>query len=242
MIIYQGPSMLDQSPIIAVLTGLFRKSKNAKTRGMAQLYIIRADMHPMEAKRSRADYAVCGDCKHRGATSRESSCYVVVAQAPQAIYRAFLRGKYGAAVDPSVGNAVLRAKSKTLRLGAYGDPAAVPYGVLEALVSGIKHTGYTHQWEWARMYRHLVMASVDTSAERDRATAAGWRTFRVLAPEDTQHVGEVSCPASAEMQHRTSCDRCTLCAGLSRPARDITIVAHGGNGNVAKFIALRRVA
>ena len=65
-------------------------------------------------------------------------------------------------------------------------------------------------------WQELLMASVSTPEEADRAQAEGWRTFRVHA-EATP--GEVVCPASEEAGRRTQCDRCRLCSGaLPAPA------------------------
>jgi len=54
-IVYQGPSMIDGAPIVAIVTGLTRKSKNEKTGNMAQVFILRADMSPLQAIASGAD-------------------------------------------------------------------------------------------------------------------------------------------------------------------------------------------
>ena len=48
MIIYQGPSLIDGSPIVAIAIA---QSGNVKTGNMVQTYIIRADMSPMEASK-----------------------------------------------------------------------------------------------------------------------------------------------------------------------------------------------
>ena len=74
------------------------------------------------------------------------------------------------------------------------------------------------------------MASVDTIEEREEAKKAGWRTFRVaekFTGEDIVLPGEILCPASEEAGKRTTCDKCGLCAGLSRKAKDIMIPVHG---------------
>jgi hypothetical protein len=58
MLLFRGPSKFDPSATIAaVLTGYQRPSKNAKTGPMAQLYIIRTDVHPWEAQQSGQDAA-----------------------------------------------------------------------------------------------------------------------------------------------------------------------------------------
>jgi len=100
-IVYNGPSMLDGSPIVAIVT---IGSKNAKTGAMAQLWIMRADMDPVTASRTGADEAVCGTCPHRGnptdldhGQAAQRPCYVILAQAPLIVYKAFKRGIYSMA-------------------------------------------------------------------------------------------------------------------------------------------------
>ena len=86
-IIYEGPSLIDGSPIVAIA---LRTSGNSKTGNMVQTYIIRSDMDPREANKSGADYAICGACPHKGKAhdtdagklALERSCYVVLAQGP----------------------------------------------------------------------------------------------------------------------------------------------------------------
>ena len=74
-----------------------------------------------------------------------------------------------------------------MRLGAYGDPAAIPFDVLRDLMFAPDqfkhHTGYTHQWMLQHIdqrYRFLLMASVESECQQDLATSMGWRTFRVV--------------------------------------------------------------
>ena len=50
--VYNGPSVLDGSPIIAVL--IF-KSMNAKTGDMMQLHIMRSDLPPLEASKRKLE-------------------------------------------------------------------------------------------------------------------------------------------------------------------------------------------
>lgn len=237
MVVYDGPSQLDGSPILGIITGINTKSTNVKTGPMAQLYIIGAHEHPTEALKDGSDAGICGDCKHRPVNM--GSCYVVVAQGASAVFRAWQQGNYPIAL-PEEANAALRDKGKSLRLGAYGDPAALPIDLLGRLTAGIRYTGYTHQWRTCDpAYKLYTMASVDTPAEHALAKAAGWRTFRVrLETEALFHGSEIMCPASEEMGFRTTCDRCVLCQGTATRARDIAIVVHGRH--TQKFIQLRR--
>ena len=225
-VIYRGPSMLDGSPIVAIACAL-EKSRNAKTGHMVQTYILRADMHPMEAVRSGADAAICGTCKHRGdGAGRARSCYVTLAHGPSHVWRSLERGVYPDAAPEDVGELLA---GKMIRLGTYGDPAAAPIEVWQDLVRhAAGWTGYTHRWaelgeEWAR----LLMASADTLAEARNAQRKGWRTFRVGAG---RVVDEVRCPASAEAGKKTVCADCRACMGLAGKARASIVIAPHGNG------------
>jgi hypothetical protein len=99
----------------------------------------------------------------------------------------------------------------------------------EILADTAGHVGYSHQWQavgfdhaaWAP----LVMASADTADEAAQANLFGMRVFRVSVGVDRQ-AGETICPASAEGGRRATCDKCMLCAGTSKVARDIVIADH----------------
>ena len=68
-VIYRGPSAIDGEDIVVVLVGLGRPSANAKTGGMLQTHILRADMAPTVAIAAGLDTSVCGDCQHRSKAS-----------------------------------------------------------------------------------------------------------------------------------------------------------------------------
>ena len=211
-ILYRGPSLIDGAPIIVVATGLASGSTNSKTGAMVQTYILRDDVEPTAAIKSGQDSSICGDCTHRGdGTGKGRTCYVNVGQGPLAVYRAAQRGVYPVAADI----AAIGAR-RIVRLGTYGDPAAVPVGIWQALTSAcVGHTGYTHQWRKAPELRD--------------AHAAGWRTFRVALPCDAPRIeSEAICPASAEAGKKLTCAQCLACAGANGRRGSIVIQAHGG--------------
>jgi len=228
--IYEGPSMLDGKPIVVFLSGL-GGSRNRKTGDAVQMWIMRSDIEPHEAVKTGADVSVCGDCVHRPMLykdAEQSPCYVKTFQAPLSIYRAWLRGTVKSV---TLNEACMLVDGRVLRLGAYGDPAAVPREAIDALCSWAGDIlGYTHQWkdtrfDWLKAY---CMASVDNAVEHIKARAMGWRSFFVIPrgleikPERT-----VQCPASKEMGAKTSCIACRACGGLSAKAKvDIAINAH----------------
>ena len=225
-IAYEGPSAIDGSPIVVVVTGL-RGSSNRKTGSMVQTFILRTDVHPLEALKTGADESICGSCEHRPILARatgKAPCYVDVSKAPSAVWKAYRRGRYVKASTHVIARAIA---GRVLRIGTYGDPAAAPVRVWQGLTVYVAGwTGYSHQWRnLGREWQLLVMASADSPTDRADAKASGWRTFRVSIGLDKQE-GEVSCPASKEAGSRTTCIDCKLCRGTQIQARDIVIADH----------------
>jgi hypothetical protein len=236
VVFYRGPSLLTGDPIVGVLTGLDGGSLNPKTGPMAQAWVLRSDLAPMDAKRANVDDAVCGDCQLRGRDGKDSGCYVAVWVAPTTVYKQLVAGVYPALTWPEL-QAVIEGRS--LRLCAYGDPAAVPFDVWRLLLSTASgHVAYTHAWKTCDpRLKAIAMASVDTDDERISAALRGWRTFRIRLTVDAPLAAgaEFACPASDEMGHRTTCQRCQLCRGASSPARSVAIVAHGKPSSLRAF-------
>jgi hypothetical protein len=224
-VIYRGPSLIDGAAIIVVAT---YSKRNRKTGQMVQTYILREDVNPLEASKTGEDVSICGACPHRGAATSDPkakqakgrTCYVNLGQGPLVVWRAFHRGIYGA-VDPAdIG------RGRMVRLGTYGDPAAVPAAVWESLLSeAAGWTGYSHQ---AGFRPDLVMQSADTYAQALAFWQDGARTFRVLQNvAELDPAREVLCPASKEAGRRTTCESCKLCAGLAtRSPKSVAIVLH----------------
>lgn len=231
-LVYEGPSRLDGAPIVAIMTGLGRASKNAKTGNVIQVWILRSDVDPVTAGRTGADISVCGDCIHR--PTGQGTCYVSLWQAPRAVYQAYRAGQYPR-VD--IGTASALIAGRVVRWGAYGDPAALPLDLLRRVTAAAAgHTGYTHQWRRFPGLRGLLMASTDSVSECQTATARGWRFFAAgVGPES----GAIVCPASIEAGKRTTCERCRLCDGASEGDRraSIRIAPHG-----ARAVAFYRSA
>lgn len=233
-IIYRGPSLIDGQPIVAVA---LIKSGNSKTGNMVQTYILVDGMKPTDASKCGADYSICGDCPHRGLATDDPtkkqavkrSCYVVLGQGPTIVHKAIEKGVY-----PTVsGHAAIAAlgRGRMVRLGTYGDPAAVPSYVWDSLISeALGHTAYSHQSSHpsAEKRPDLYMTSADNVAEAKAAWSRKERTFRVIPSASDIVVGkEILCPASKEAGQRTTCDKCKLCAGAAIAAKSIAIVAHG---------------
>lgn len=242
-IFYRGPSMIDGKPIIAVATGIAgRASRNTKTGGIIQTWIMRDDLSPVGAVNSGADASICGDCPHRGTVvdgkNKNRSCYVTVFQAPLVVWKGAQRGLYETVTAQEAGELVA---GRMVRLGSYGDPAAVPVDVWHAFMAQVAaKTGYSHQWRAFPELKAYCMASCDTPADFEQATAQGWRTFRVRLADEPLKAREIVCPASKEAGAKTSCDACKACGGLTAKARvNIAIMAHGAVGKVNAFANLR---
>lgn len=241
-IIYQGPSLLDGKPIVVIAT---KSSKNKKTGNMLQTWILRADVDPLEASRTGQDYSICGTCPLRGkiapptktkGTAIDRACYVQIGQAPLAIFRAFLRGIYPEAIDlESLG------EGEAVRVGAYGDPGAVPANVWEALTSKARTwTGYSHQKGTAGASPDFnrLMVSADNLEQAQAAWRDKLRTFRVIAsPADIVRGQEIICPATKEGGSKTNCFACGLCSGAGKLGKSIAVVAHGAGAKHALALA-----
>lgn len=232
-VLWRGPSLLDSAPIIAIATGIARNSENAKTGAMLQTWILREGISPGDAVKNGADSSICGTCPHRGVDGAKRTCYVLMHNAPRAVWSAYCKGNYPEVATTT--DLVTLGRGRSVRLGAYGDPAVVPVEVWSLLVQEARNrTGYTHAWRTApQALATYCMASVDSAEERAEAGALGWRTFRVSRSRaEVSDVtaalrrGEVICPASEERGFRTTCAQCGLCRGAG-PKPDIVILAHG---------------
>ena len=243
-VIYQGPSEIDGKPIVAIATGFAKGSANTKTgKGLIQTWILRADMSPIEAIHAGADESICGHCPHRGRIENgrnvDRSCYVTVFQAPLVVFKAWGRGIYPKVVGRDASDL---GKGRMVRVGSYGDPAAVPAYVWQDFLSAADGwTGYTHQWANRPDLAAFCMASADSLEDRAAAKDLGFRTFRVTNDISDLTKGEFICPASKEAGNKTTCDQCKACGGLGSKARaDAVIQVHGAAAKVNA--ALRRAA
>ena len=239
-VIYDGPSLIDGSPIVAIAQV---KSGNRKTGDMVQTWILRSDIDPITASRTGADSSICGDCPHKGKPSNKATgwatgrtCYVNLLFAPNGVYKAYKRGAYPIAQ----GHDAIRAIGllRGVRLGSYGDPYAVPNFVWESLTSGAEYvTAYTHGK--VNPMPDLIMTSADNATQAKDAWAKGERTFRVISALDQVIKGkEILCPASEEAKAASgkavTCAMCKLCGGNSVKAKSVAIVAHGASKRKAK--------
>ena len=168
VIVYDGPSTLDGTPVVVVLTSLRGTSANDKTSGdalpLAQTYIIPRAMLPApglaqgDAARAWAanmgagcDAAACGACPLRPSTvaalksqglPAPDPCYVL--NGPPDVARAVADGRYPH-VDLATAAGYVRAMLAAGRIagvrgGSWGDPAAAPFAVHAALFDAVHDT------------------------------------------------------------------------------------------------------
>ena len=217
-VLQRSNSPIDGQPIVVIMT---MATTNRKTGNMAQVWILREDINPVEALKTGADQSICGSCPHRKQEDGSRSCYVNVGQAPNSIYKAYKAGRYGELKDlaPSI------LMGRKIRWGAYGDPAVIDPVLVSVINShAAGHTGYTHQWreEFAAPFKGLFMASCDGFNDYLEANDAGWKTFSVV-PKGYKPSGIKLCPATV-VSSQATCATCSLCNGAKA---SIYVEAHG---------------
>ena len=222
-ILYKGPSLLDKKPIVVIAT---YSDRNTKTGKVVQTYILREDINPLEASKTGADFSICGNCTMRGIPTddpkrkiaKNRRCYVNLGQGVLIVWKAYKRGVY------KFGDSVLMGRNRFIRIGSYGDPAAVPKYVWNNLLSESQTwTAYTHQKNWSP---EICMQSADSYDQALKHWKAGRRTFRVIKNiDEIDKQNETLCPASKEAGRRVQCVACKLCRGSSK-AKSIAIVEH----------------
>jgi hypothetical protein len=209
IILWRGPSAIDNSPLVVVATKFNAASKNDKTGEMVQTYIL-PDPHaagivvngstPAKINdwlRATGAVSICGDCPHAWKYSAKAqgyekgACYVREYQSPAAVLGAIARGSYPeAGVDFPAEWVPMLAAGLAVRLGSYGDPAAAEPQPLIDLVSRAKtRTGYTHMWKSkyplaqanAEALRPYVMASCDSMDDYAEATRLRYRAFLITS-------------------------------------------------------------
>lgn len=116
----------------------------------------------------------------------------------------------------------------SVRLGAWGDPVALPPDVVLPLAG--RSTGYTHAWrlDVAAPCRGVLMASVASPEDRTAARAMGWRTYRISSRPAGP--GEIACPGQLSpgaRRPRKTCAQCLACSGADRPGLDVVARPHG---------------
>lgn len=216
--IYTGPSMIDGAPIVVLAT---LDSKNVKTGAMIQTFIMRSDIEPHIAAKTGEDSSVCGNCPRRHFLGGD--CYVHPHQAALSAWRHWERqGKPQANALAACLAMESSARDHGLRMGSYGDPAAVPFHVWQILIDSLcpkTITGYTHRWqdslgndagEHMAWCRDNLMASCDNASEAALARSKGWRYFLAIPAGTAIPAKTVECLSD---KLDKTCEDCGMCNG-----------------------------
>ena len=230
---WQGCSLIDGSPIALIAVGLETSSENSKTGGMVQTYILPTTLPPHKAVQTGQDFAVCGDCPHRPSNqTAPSKCYVRTFQGPNQVFRSWKAGNYPTWSSLSAKarmRATLLMQAKGIRLGAWGNPSAVPQHAWERLPirSTLTRTGYDHGWRDPRAVwlKGLVQASVSSFAEAKEAETLGWSPYLHLRePPSRPPKGWTRCPEN--LSKLVTCSTCGLCDGSKKIYAGATQTKH----------------
>jgi hypothetical protein len=226
---WKGQSQINGENILLLLTGISRPSQNRKTGPVIQSYILKEGIKPTEYRHQGAK-AICGECPIKDA------CYVG---------NYYLNSIYDGSNREVDHFPLALLKGRVLRLGAYGDPAAVPFAVWDRLVKWTAGwTGYTHQWQYCdQNFKKLTMASVETVTQAEQAWSMGWQTYRVGLPSEEPTTDELYCPHyTFEFNPPIKCLQCQLCAGINSdlsPKKGIFVHVHGSHGKKKRYQEIR---
>ena len=227
-ILYEGPSLIDGQPIVAIAT---YSDKNTKTGLMVQTYILCQNIDPRDANKTGQDFSICGNCPLKGIPTMDPKrklaekrkCYVRIDQGSLIVWKAYQKGSY-----PKTNDISELGRGRMVRLGTYGDPAAVPSYVWHQLLEeAIGHTAYSHQNDIIPIVKNIFMGSADSLEHAKKFWNDNIRTFRVIQNLDEIQDNEILCPASKEAGRKSTCAKCKLCSGTSSNSKkSIAIVQH----------------
>lgn len=257
-VIYRGPSELDGSPIVAIASGIVTPSSNRKTGPMLQVFILQDDVDPFEASRTGADLGICGHCGNAGLpwwlvpivamlfpfrlivgkVASLRTCYVSLLFHVIPTWKAYRKGDYADICNnPDLIQQL--GRNVEVRIGAYGDGAAVPRYVWRALLKYASGwTAYSHQaeWEGSSYDPTIYMRSCDDLQEAQRAWANGERTTRVIQRGDYIAPNERRCP-NETTDGRIQCIDCLLCSGTTGKGKySIVFEVHGSGAKWLKYV------
>ena len=227
-ILYEGPSLIDGQPIVAIAT---YSDKNTKTGLMVQTYILCQNIDPRDANKTGQDFSICGNCPLKGIPTMDPKrklaekrkCYVRIDQGSLIVWKAYQKGSY-----PKTNDISELGRGRMVRLGTYGDPAAVPSYVWHQLLEeAIGHTASSHQNDIIPIDKKIFMGSADSLEHAKKFWNDNIRTFRVIQNLDEIQENEILCPASKEAGRKSTCAKCKLCSGTSSNSKkSIAIVQH----------------
>lgn len=234
--IWEGPSEFDGTPIKVVMTGYIKDSENEKTGPLVQVFILPSDEKPINAFKAKKS-SVCGDCIYNG-----GGCYVNWGRLTptwSASKRKFI----------SLELASWLVTGLRVRLGAAGDPSAVPTYVWETLLKGADSwTGYTHSWKNCDpALRRIVMASCDNDDETKQAISLGWNVFHVHDGKIDDNIDYVRCLSGSPDSNGLpkTCFSCMMCHGVrSSKARPLVVAEklHGSTATLSQARKARKIS
>ena len=151
---------------------------------MVQTYILNDNgLDPMLNNKLGNDYSICGNCKHRGEAltpahpdygkykmAKGRTCYVALVPRRFDRLETLPKRRYPTAQ----GHAAIAAlgAGRMVRIGTYGDGAAVPSYIWDSLLSEADgHTGYSHQSDLVEVDPMLYMISADTETQARQSLA-----------------------------------------------------------------------
>jgi hypothetical protein len=148
-------------------------------------------------------------------------------------YKGYLNARDNPALITRVG------RGKKIRIGAYGDGAAVPIHIWDSLCAeSAGWNGYTHQWLTCPVeYARYCMASVDKPCDVITAEILGWRAFVVKLPGESMPVtskAAVGCPAANENGNKATCGQCMGCGGTDGVGTTHRVIESHGSGYKVK--------
>ena len=267
MVVWRGKAEYDNATdivLIATPPGTNRKLGPK----MWTLWIMLEHIHPMDAVKSGADYAVCGNCPLRPSIAEKlkamgidaSKCYVNVGREVGRIWECFKRGGYQ---ETTPADFAVIIRNFSARIGGHGDGGAVPVHIIKQILGYDPLTGqcdietytnYSHGWTtpgWNPEHLDIAMVSLDRQSIADypgefAALPANARTYRVLGSDEPipgKRASEVLCPNYSKA---VQCGDCGLCAG-SLQAKSIVAPDHGPgsayrNAQVAAAKAAKKAA
>jgi len=224
--------VLGGAEIILVVYG-FSGINNRKLGPMIEASVFVAAEKPSTAADDGRDSAVCGDCP--GRPTNWGYCYV---QIPVEVDKTWEAAR-DLPADLKLAYAQIRDSGWPIRLGVYGDAAAVPFEIVEALVQAtatedgkLRYSGFTHQWSHPNFdHRHLkyLAPSVEFVAEREELKQhfPTVMTYRIVRNAEEMLAGEIKCKGGVEPEADKCCE-CMSCGGTEGIARrDRVVVVHG---------------
>ena len=120
-------------------------------------------------------------------------------------------------ISPEDFGAMVAVSGSPLRLGAYGEPVAIPMEFWKPAINAtienkMGFTGYSHQWSnpQFQMWSEFLMASIHSTSEIRKASKLGWRYFR--SSTDGHVDWDVRCPEPDKGVH---CIAVQFCKGMT---------------------------